>query len=84
EPAPLVIFSGFGTSSIDILFAVWTMKDNFLDLKNTIQEEIKARFDDEGIEIPFPHVSLYAGLATEPFPISIVQPGENVSDAETN
>ena len=72
EPEPLVIFAGFGNSSIDLLFAVWTNKDNFLQLKNSIQEDIKERFDEMGIEIPFPHLSLYRGLATEPFPVTIV------------
>ena len=78
EPEPLVIFSGFGNSSIDLNFAVWTHKDNFLKVKNTIHEEVKERFDAEGIEIPFPHLSLYSGLATEPFPIKIVGEGESL------
>ncbi len=78
EPEPLVIFSGFGNSSIDLTFAVWTHKDNFLKVKNTIHEEVKERFDAEGIEIPFPHLSLYSGLATEPFPIKIVGEGESL------
>lgn len=72
EPEALVIFSGFGNSSIDLLFAVWTNKDNFLNLKNSIQEEIKEKFDELGIEIPFPHLSLYSGLTTEPFPVKVV------------
>ena len=28
-------------------------------------------FDEENIEIAFPHVSLYTGQATKPFPIKI-------------
>lgn len=72
EPEPLVIFSGFGSSSIDLQFSVWAARADWLKLKNTIQEEIKARFDAEGIEIPFPHLSIYRGSATEPFPITIV------------
>lgn len=75
EPEPLVIFQGYGESSINLLFAVWTTRDNFLKLKNSVQEEVKARFDAEGIEIPFPHRTLYAGLATEPFPIRVVDGG---------
>ncbi|NBD37809.1 MAG: mechanosensitive ion channel family protein, partial [Verrucomicrobia bacterium] len=31
----------------------------------------KERFDEEGIEIPFPHVTLYSGSATEAFPLRI-------------
>ena len=32
---------------------------------------IKKLFDAEGIEIPFPHLSLYAGAATKPLPFSL-------------
>jgi len=72
EPTPLIIFDKFGDSGLEFLFAVWTTSDRFLDLKNSIMDDLKARLDAEGIEIPFPHVSLYAGSATAPFPIQIV------------
>ncbi|HKJ84378.1 MAG TPA: mechanosensitive ion channel family protein [Mariprofundaceae bacterium] len=72
EPEPLFIFLGFGDSSLDIQFSVWTARENFLALKNSIQEEIKVGFDAAGIEIPFPHRSLYAGSETEPFPVRVV------------
>jgi small-conductance mechanosensitive channel len=52
-----------------MLFAVWFEKSHFLDVKNSIFLEIKERFDREGIEIPFPHVTLYTGSATAPFPV---------------
>lgn len=72
EPAPLFIFLGFGDSSIDLQFSVWAKKENFLDLKNGLQEQIKRAFDEAGIEIPFPHLSLYVGSVTDPLPIRIV------------
>ncbi|MDX2464776.1 MAG: mechanosensitive ion channel family protein [Porticoccus sp.] len=72
EPAPLFIFSGFGNSSIDIQFSVWAQRENFLKLKNSMYETIKTAFDREDIEIPFPHVSLYTGSATQPIPITVV------------
>jgi len=34
-------------------------------------EKIKNTFDIENIKIPFPHISLYTGNHTEPFPIVI-------------
>lgn len=70
EPAPVFILTGFGSSSIDIQFSVWSRRENFLALKNSMYTEIKIGFDQQGIEIPFPHVSLYAGSATTPFPVS--------------
>jgi small-conductance mechanosensitive channel len=72
DPPPLFIFLGFGDSSQDIQFSVWAKRENFLELRNTIQADIKQAFDAAGIEIPFPHRSLYAGEVTHPFPIRIV------------
>jgi small-conductance mechanosensitive channel len=72
EPKPIFVFLGFGESSLDMQFSVWVKKENFIDLKNSIHEEIKEAFDAEGIEIPFPHRSLYTGSVTEPFPIRVV------------
>ncbi len=76
EPEPLVIFVGYGTSSVDFKFAVWTKREAFLRVKNEISQEVKRRFDEEGIEIPFPHVSLYAGSMTEPLPVRISREGD--------
>lgn len=75
EPKPLIIFDGFGNSSIDLLFLVWAPREEFILLKNSINEEVKARFDEEGIEIPFPHISLYSGSASKALPIQIVRSG---------
>ena len=77
EPAPLFIVLGFGTSSVDIQFSVWSKRENFLTVKNTVYQEIKKAFDAQGIEIPFPHVSLYAGEASKPISISIGETKQN-------
>lgn len=70
NPPPLFIFNGFGTSSLDIQFSVWATRENWLELKNTIQEEIKRAFDANDIEIAFPHVTLAGGKATRAVPVS--------------
>src|SRR5690606_29127545 len=57
NPEPLVILQGFNSSSIDIQFAIWATQENFLDLRNSIFEEVKQAFDEAGIEIPFPHMT---------------------------
>lgn len=71
EPEPIVIFDNFGSSGIELLFAVWVAKADFLALKNSLHQEIKARFDFEEIEIPFPHLSLYTGLDSKPLPVEL-------------
>lgn len=75
EPKPVFIFQGFGDSAINLQFSVWTKKENFLELKNSIQIAIKETFDREGIEIPFPHVTLYTGSVTAPFPVRLEEEG---------
>lgn len=73
EPEPLILFKNFGDSGIELLFAVWFEKNNYALVKNSVFQTIKKRFDEENIEIPFPHVSLYAGEETKPFPVQTSQ-----------
>jgi len=73
EPEPLWILQGFGESGINVLLGVWFQKQDFLNLKNSLFQEIKERFEREKIEIPFPHRTLYTGSVTSPLPIRIVQ-----------
>ncbi|UCF98020.1 MAG: mechanosensitive ion channel family protein [Spirochaetaceae bacterium] len=79
EPAPLIVFKNFGDSALEFLLGLWFYKTDYLNLKNSIMQEIKERFDREGIEIPFPHLSLYSGSATEPMPIRIVNDAPSAS-----
>jgi small-conductance mechanosensitive channel len=73
EPAPLIIFQGYGDSALQHQFSVWAKTENYLELRNTIPVEVKEAFDERGIEIPYPHRTLYAGSATDPFPVVQVE-----------
>jgi small-conductance mechanosensitive channel len=72
EPAPLFLTQGFGESSVDLQFSVWGARENYLELRNTITAEVKRAFDEAGIEIPFPHRTLYTGSVTTPLPVQLV------------
>lgn len=39
-----------------------------------LRRRIKKRFDEEGIEIPFPHVRIYWGEASKPLEV-LARPG---------
>ena len=82
EPAPLFILTGFGTSSVDIQFSVWSKRENFLTLKNEMYQNIKKTFDEQGIEIPFPHVSLYSGTQSKPFNVVMNQESKGIEDSQ--
>ncbi len=72
EPKPQIIFQGFGDSSVNLQFSVWAARENYLLLRNSMAENVKVAFDAAGIEIPFPHRTLYAGSMTGPLPIAVV------------
>jgi small-conductance mechanosensitive channel len=78
EPEPLVVINEFQDSGIDILFAPWFAKADFLSLKNSIMREILERFRAEGIEIPFPHRVVISAPATRTGPVPADQ-GDGVS-----
>ncbi len=71
EPNPVYRFKSFGNSSLDLMIGAWIHTEDYFDAKNSFMEKIKKRFDEENIEIPFPHVTLYAGEETKDFPINI-------------
>ena len=71
EPDPVIVFKNFGSSGIDIMLGVWCERTNFLKVKNQVIKDIKRTFEKEGIEIPFPHVSLYAGEASSPIQVVV-------------
>jgi small-conductance mechanosensitive channel len=77
EPPPAINFEAYGASSIDLMFNVWCAREDFLQARNSLQEEIKRRFDKEGVEIPFPHTSIYAGEVSKPIPITLI--GANIT-----
>lgn len=76
EPRPVVWVLGFGASGVDLQFSCWAPATDFFQTKSDLFEAVKRRFDQEGIEIPFPHVSLYAGAATPPMPVRVVGEAE--------
>lgn len=73
NPEPLVVVKEFGASSVDIHFGLWFEKTNFLKLKNSIMIEVKEKFKEENIEIPFPHMTVYAGSESIPFSVESVE-----------
>ena len=81
EPEALIVFSSFGESSLDFVFGVWCVRTDYLKLKNSIMSNIKKRFDEEGIEIPFPHRTIYTGSETAPMPVSIQHSDAEVADS---
>lgn len=67
--APLDILGvdAFEDSQVTIKIRIKTVPLKQWDVGRELRRRIKMAFDREGIEIPFPHVSVYAGEASQPW-----------------
>lgn len=54
DPKPAVTVTAFRESSIELLFAVWCQQENFLKVRDEMQERVRNGFVDNHIEIPVP------------------------------
>lgn len=54
DPKPAVTVTAFRESSIELLFAIWCERHNFLKVRDEMQERIRNGFVDNQIEIPVP------------------------------
>ena len=59
SPAPVVRMSGQTDSAVTIDALVWTANDNFYNARYDLIEGVKAAFDREGIEIPYPQTDVH-------------------------
>ena len=71
EPLEIWGVDKFADSAVIIKARIKTLPIKQWKVGREINRRIKKRFDEEGIEIPFPHHSLYAGEASKPFRIKI-------------
>jgi small-conductance mechanosensitive channel len=54
EPEPVVILAEFKESGVEVLLGMWVTKDDYLQLKNSIMEDLARRFHAEGIRFAHP------------------------------
>ncbi|MBO7368708.1 MAG: mechanosensitive ion channel [Clostridia bacterium] len=59
DPAPVVIITEYGESSLKLTARVWAAKEDYWDVKFDLNENIKKLFNENGIEIPFPQVDVH-------------------------
>jgi small conductance mechanosensitive channel len=54
DPAPTIVVSNLGDSSVDITVRIWANAADYWGLYFDLTEKVKITFDQEGISIPFP------------------------------
>lgn len=71
--APLEVFGldQFGDSAIMIKARIKTLPNQQWGIGREMNKRIKKRFDELGIEIPFPHQTIYFGEASKPISVKL-------------
>ncbi|MAD10457.1 MAG: mechanosensitive ion channel protein MscS [Alteromonas sp.] len=59
EPAPVVAVSSLGDSSVNFMVRPWVKKEDYFAVLWAFTENVKLRFDKEGISIPFPQMDVH-------------------------
>ncbi len=59
EPQPTIFAEEFGESSINISVRVWVPVKEWFNVKTQLVALIKKRFDEEGVEIPYPQLDVW-------------------------
>lgn len=60
EPKALFIVLGFRDSGVEIQFSVWALREQFLEMRNSVHRDVKRALEAASIEIPYPHRVLVA------------------------
>ncbi|MGB5680622.1 MAG: mechanosensitive ion channel domain-containing protein [Polyangiales bacterium] len=86
DPEPVVRLHTLGDSSMDFVVRPWSKTSDYWDVYWDVTREVKRRFDEEGISIPFPQrdVHIYQQAASgDGRDASDVQRSETETSAQT-
>ena len=56
---PSVIIRNLGESGIEIVGRIWVKPNDYLDVKFRMLEEVKKKFDENGVVIPFSQIDIF-------------------------
>ena len=59
EPVTEVFVSEYADSSVNYLLNVWVKAEDYAEVKFAVTEEIKRKFDEQGISIPYPQMDVH-------------------------
>lgn len=59
EKAPFAAVKNYGDSAIEYILQVWSSADNYWPTLFAVNANIKAKFDEAGIEMTYPHLNVH-------------------------
>ena len=73
DPEPSVRLTELGDSSVGLQSRIWIdnpSRSDFVKTRGEYVRRVKARFDEEGIDIPYPHRTLTGGIEVADGPVA--------------
>jgi len=65
DPEPLVVVAALADSSVNFNVRPWVKTADYWAVYWDVTEQVKLRFDEAGITIPYPQMQVHTGSATE-------------------
>ena len=59
EPAPQIVLTGLGASSVDWTVRVWSRTSDYWAMKEAVTRQVKIELDNAGIGIPYPQMDVH-------------------------
>lgn len=59
DPAPVVVTHALADSSVNIVCRPWALTTDWWQVKTDVTREVKRRFDQAGISIPYPQQDVH-------------------------
>ncbi|MCB9506316.1 MAG: mechanosensitive ion channel family protein [Myxococcales bacterium] len=81
EPTPMVFVDAFEESSVAVQFSVWAARENFLEMKSSVLEEIQRRVYGDGFTAPYPVRVIVDAASVGLAPKRPADPGESTEPA---
>ena len=82
DPAPSVRLTELGGSSVGLQSRIWIAEPSradFVSIRGEYVTAVKRRFDEEGIDIPYPHRTLTGGIEFADGPVAADAGGETAA-----
>jgi small conductance mechanosensitive channel len=81
EPVEILGVNNFGDSAVEIKLRIKTIPVQQWAIGREFRRRLKYALDAAGIEIPYPHRTIYFGEASKPFQVDLNTPAQAVASA---
>lgn len=59
DPAPMILLDSYGDSAINYGIRVWTASDNYMSVRNQLNELLYTTFAENRVEMTYPHINVH-------------------------